>query len=244
MNIALIAALSETNQPEANFLRMQDWARKAKDAGADMALFGEAFLQGFEAMTFDYAHDIEKTFSLGSHIIARICAFARETGIALGFGWYENDHGAIYASYMLVSGEGQVLANYRRMSPGWKEPGAHADYRGGKHFLTVRYLGKTLALMLCGDFWEDHLLPAIVEMDVDADAFLWPVHCDYAVSDWEAGVREEYRERSQILEHPVLFINNYAKPVDRAKGGLYHWYLGKTVAALEMGEEGMLVVEV
>ena len=244
MKIALIAALSETNQPEANFQRMQDWATKAKAAGADLALFGEAFLQGFEALTFDYQQDIEKTFSSGSHIIARICAFARETGIALGLGYYENDHGAIYASYLLVSKEGQIMANYRRVSPGWKEPGAHADYREGKHFLTVRYLDKTLGLMLCGDFWEDHLLPAIVEMDLHADAFLWPVHCDYAVSDWENGIREEYRERSQILEHPVLFINNVAAPADRAKGGLYHWDLGRTVAALEMGEEGMLVVTV
>ena len=244
MKIALIAALSETNQPEANFRRMQDWARKAKAAGADLALFGEAYLQGFEAMCFDYQQDIEKTFSSGSRIIARICAFAKETGIALGFGWYENHHGAIHASYLLVSNEGVPMANYRRVSPGWKEPGAHADYREGKEFLSLHYKGKTLALMLCGDFWEDHLLPAIVEMDAHADAFLWPVHCDYAVSDWEAGVREEYRERTQILEHPVLFINNYAKPPDRAKGGLYHWHQGRTVAALEMGEEGMLVVTI
>ena len=244
MKIALIAALSETRQPEANFRRMQGWAKKAKAAGAELALFGEAYLQGFEAMCFDYQQDIEHCLSSGSQLIGKICAFAKEAGIALGFGYYENHHGAIHASYLLVSNEGVPMANYRRMSPGWKEPGAHADYREGKHFLTVRYQEKTLALMQCGDFWEDELLPAIVEMDADADAFLWPVHCDYAVSDWENGVREEYRERTQILEKPVLFINNVASPADRAKGGLYHWDLGRTVAAVEMGEEGMLVVAV
>lgn len=165
MNIALIAATSLTDQVEENLNTLFAKARAAKGQGADLALFGEAFLQGFEALTFEYESDIHKCLSLGSQAIARILAFCKQEGIALGVGYYENDHGAIYASYLLVGEEGQVLANYRRVSPGWKEPGAHADYREGKHFLSVRYKGRELAVIVCGDFWEDELLPQIIEMD-------------------------------------------------------------------------------
>lgn len=244
MKIALIAAVSRTDQVEENLNTLFENARKAKGQGADLALYGEAFLQGFEAMTFEYESDIHKCLSLGSRTIARVMAFCKAEGIALGLGYYENAHGAIYASYLLVGDLGQVLANYRRVSPGWKEPGAHADYREGKHFLSVRYKGKELALMLCGDFWEDELLPQILEMDDKADAFLWPVHCDYDVGSWQASEEAEYRKRSALLAAPVLFINNFTEEQDRAKGGLYHWHLGRTQARADMGQEAILLVEI
>ncbi len=244
MNIALIAATSLTDQVEENLNTLFAKARAAKGQGADLALFGEAFLQGFEALTFEYESDIHKCLSLGSQAIARILAFCKQEGIALGVGYYENDHGAIYASYLLVGEEGQVLANYRRVSPGWKEPGAHADYREGKHFLSVRYKGRELAVIVCGDFWEDELLPQIIEMDDRADAFLWPVHCDYDVGSWQASEEAEYEKRSQLLAAPVLFVNNYTEEPDRAKGGLYHWHQGHTIAKSDMGQEGILLVEI
>ncbi|NLX83850.1 MAG: carbon-nitrogen hydrolase family protein [Clostridiales bacterium] len=244
MKIALVAANSRVNQVEENLNTLFDAAREAKKQGAGLALLGEAFLQGFEAMTFDYKTDIHKCLGQGSQAIARILAFAKAEGIALGLGYYENDHGAIYASYLLVGDEGQVLANYRRVSPGWKEPGAHADYRCGTHFLSVNVQGKELALMLCGDFWEDGLLSQILEMDDRADAFLWPVHCDYDIAFWEASEEAEYRRRSELLAAPVLMINNYTAVPGCAKGGLYHWHLGGTLAKADMGREAMLIVEI
>ena len=244
MKIALVAALSQTKEKEQNFERLKKWAYEARAAGAQLALFGEAYLQGFEALTFDYQHDILQCESLHSQLLARICAFAKEAGIGLGLGYYELHKGAIYASYLLVSGQGQVMANYRRVSPGWKEPGAHADYREGDHFVSINYQGKELAVMVCGDFWEDALLAGLIQMDDRADAFLWPVHCDYIIKDWEDGEREAYCRRTEILQAPVLFINNYSNIEDRARGGLYHWHQGRTVAAKEMGSEDMLVVEV
>ena len=84
----------------------------------------------------------------------------------------------------------------------------------------------------------------IIDRDVETDLFLWPVHCDYPVSQWHETEGEAYRQRSQILSKPVLFVNNYVDPADRAKGGAYLWHLGRELDALPYGLPGLLHVEV
>ena len=243
MKIALVAGLSQANYPYKNFEEIKRWAKEAKKQGAELLLFGEAFLQGFQAMTFQYQDDIEKCLSRGSKLLAEIRQFAKEEGIGIGFGYYENDKGAIYSSYLVIGESGEPLVNYKRVSQGWKEPSACADYREGEVFKSFRYKGKELGLMVCGDFWEDHLLAQIIEMDAHIDAFLWPVHCDYDPAFWEESSNVEYQKRTEILEKPVLFINNYSSLEDGAKGGLYLWHQGKTLKEVPMGQEAMLLVE-
>lgn len=243
MKIALVAGLSLANDPEKNFEQIKKWAKEAKKHGAELLLFGEAFLQGFQAMSFQYKEDIEKCLSSGAKLLAEIRQFAKNEKIGIGFGYYENDKGAIYSSYLVIGESGEVLVNYKRVSQGWKESSACADYREGEVFKSFRYKGKELGLMVCGDFWEDHLLAQIIEMDAQVDAFLWPVHCDYDPVFWEESEKEEYRKRTEILEKPVLFINNYSSLEDEAKGGLYTWHQGKTLKEAPMGNETMLLVE-
>lgn len=244
MKLALVAALSQANRVDENLQQLKEQTIKAKKEEADLVLFGEAFLHGFQTMNFTYEEDIEKCFSDGSPVIAELRNFAKDKCIGIGFGYYENHRGAIYGSYMILDDQGEVLLNYRRVSKGWKEPQACADYREGKAFKSFRYQGKELGLMVCGDFWEDDLLSAIVNMDAVVDAFIWPVHCDYDVTFWEKEERQEYAKRTEILAQPVFFINNYSVNPEEAKGGLYHWQQGKTLASEEMGKEAMLLVEI
>lgn len=249
MKIALCPSLSQDLQFRENLQRLEDKATRASVLGADLALFGEAFLQGFDAMCWDYEKDIPNAYAMSSEEIALIRQIAREQKIAIGFGLIENHQGGIYSSYAVLDKNGETADLYRRVSTGWKEEKAYVnpDYREGKSFHSFELEGKRFASMICGDFWEDELIPQIVELDPEVDAFLWPVHCDYTTEDWEGGEFEAYEDRSAILAKPVFFVDNYRDPLlgidPRAHGRAYVWQQGKTLAKEPRDPEQLLIYE-
>jgi hypothetical protein len=116
-------------------------------------------------------------------------------------------------------------------------------YREGEAFCGFSIKGKTLGLMVCGDFYTDSLIKELQAMEDRVDAFLWPVHCDYPLEEWEGGILEEYREHSRMLQKPVLFVNNLHPEESRARGGAYQWHKGQTLAHCPAGKAGMVVVK-
>lgn len=244
MKLALCAEYSEDRRFEDNLKRLKRRVREAKMAGVELLFFGEAFLQGFGAMSFDYAEDIDLAFGIHGTEIAEVRAIAAEYRIGIGVGFYENYKGAIYSSYLVVDDRGNSFLHYRRRSKGWKMPHACADYREGTTFESGTFRGKRFGVMICGDFWEEHLLPDLIEMEDSVDFFVWPVHCDYFLDRWERTEKELYRERSAILGKSVLYCNNWKPEDEMAKGGAYHWHLGREIASLSPGEPGMLMIEI
>lgn len=240
MKLSASVQPSTLNKTEQNLTTLISEMKAARNRGVDLLLFGEAYLTGFEGMTFDYDSDIRKALAFDSVEIARIRNAARELDLAVGFGFHENDRGGIYSSYLVVGRHGEILCHYQRRSPGWKESYANADYREGRVFKTFQFDGKTFGVMVCGDFWEDRLLNDIAALDPEVDLFLWPVHTDYAVEDWNTEVEDDYREQTRILQKPVFYYNNYIEEKGRAKGGAYLWQMGKTLAQLPTGAPGYL----
>lgn len=229
MRLALAKALSEDNRISENKERLKKYMHEAKKEACDIIIFGEAYLQGFEAMTFDYKDDILKSLSLTSEEIAEIRQTAKKESIAVAFGYYENSKGAIYSSYLVIDKDGSVLTNYRRISEGWKELKArkNKDYREGKGFEIFKFMDKKISVMLCGDFFEDDILPKICDIDGDCDIIFWPVHCDYDEEDWTDTEEDEYRKRSEILDSYVIFVNNDRNDDKRVKKLTYVWKHGK-----------------
>ena len=225
-----------------NMAVMESAFPQAKESQADLLIFGEAFLQGFEAMTFDYKNDVQKAIFLKGVEITTIRTWAKKHDLAIGFGFFENQAGGIYSSYLVIDREGDVQGHYRRVSKGWKQSHACADYREGNQFTTFTLDGRSFTILLCGDFWEDDLLLPIIDRDEMTDYYLWPVHCDYPTEEWNRVSLEVYRQRTEILAKPVIFVNNFIEEEGRAKGGAYLWRQGKELTGLAYGEPGMLVV--
>lgn len=254
MKICLSTANLTLDDLSANTLALEKSMRTAKDGRADIVLHGEASLSGFEALNFDYRRDLDYTLALRSPEIVRMQKLAQEIGIAVGFGFYENEDGGFYSTYLIVDKNGEIIDLYHRCSPGWMIATANADYRVGKNFHSFKYMDKTFATLICGDLWEDNLLMSIIDLDPIVDAWLWPVHLDISIDDWNKENRDykdsknishfAYSHRSGILEKPVLMINNYIPKEGRAKGGLYHWHLGKEVASEAPGKPAQLFVEI
>lgn len=227
-----------------NLSTMHTAFMEARKQGTDLIVFGEAFLNGFDALNFNYMHDAMKALFIRGREITQIRSWACEYRMAVGFGFYENDKGNLFSSYLVIDHQGVIQGHYRRVSQGWRMKNTCYEYKEGQEFITFTLNQTSITILVCGDLWEDSLLMPIIDKDAVTDLFLWPVHCDYPVEQWHESVREEYRQRSQILAKPVLFVNNYIDQEDRAKGGAYLWHWGRELYALPYGEPGLLKVEV
>lgn len=253
MRIMLASPVLKLDDTGTNLEVIISTIKKAQDQKIDLVLFSEAALNGFEGLTFDYQEDLDRTLGLRGPEIAAIQKACRDTGVGAGFGFYQNEGGGFYDSYLIIDGEGELVDLYKRVSPTWKTPEANADYREGQGFKVFEFAGKKFATIICGDLWTDELISDIVDLDPQVDAFFWPVHCDFSLEDWYAenfDYQDEknlskyaYAHQSSILVKPVLFINTYVEDEGHAKGGLYVWEMGKTIAEHPMGEPGYLIYE-
>ena len=123
----------------------------------------------------DFACDRKIAISQENGIIEAISQKANELGIAVGFGYLELSDDKIYSSYLFIDKTGIILNNYRRISPGWKEPVAsEKHYREGEIFQTFSFMDKTFLLGLCGDFWYDENVKRANQLY--QDVVLWPVY--------------------------------------------------------------------
>lgn len=181
-------------------------------------LFGEGFLQGYNYPSFDYEEDIYKTISKSSKEIAELRRLSKDSGVALGFGYFDNVSGGIYNSYMVID-RGQVIFENSAVSRGWMKEGAHADYRQGQRLKSFVLDDKRFLPVLGSDFFMEELLIWLVEYDDRVDYFIW----------LDRSNLEEFIERSQILARQVLTLR---------RDGAYQLSLGKV---LSQSEEVLLV---
>ena len=81
MKIALASARTVDRDIAHNLSQLERYTKEAKAAGADLVCFGEAFLQGFNALSWQY--EIDKTIALttSSAEFAHIQSLTKKTGI-------------------------------------------------------------------------------------------------------------------------------------------------------------------
>ena len=211
---------------------------------ADVVLFGEAFLQGFSGIHFVAEHDITVSISREDRIIHEIAAMAKEHSIAVSFGFMEKDRDTFFSSQMTIDKNGQIIDLYRRVSPGWKEAFAGKEYCEGSGFHTFSFLGKRVAIGLCGDLWYEENISLLNELK--PDIVWWPVYTDYSSFEWNRTVKFEYAEQAGKIHAPVLSVNSVG--IDRtgapesARGGAALFEQGSIKEELSAGKEGVLIV--
>jgi N-carbamoylputrescine amidase len=164
MRIAL-AALGFINK-DINYNKMViiDTLNNLKNK-VDIVLFGEAFLQGFDSLSFDYGEDKYIPLSIYSNVIREIIEAAKENKIAVSFGFIENEDNKVYSSQLTIDSEGNIVNLYRRVSKGWKETYATEEYCEGSSFSSFSFMGKRIVVGLCGDLWYEENIKAIQELN-------------------------------------------------------------------------------
>lgn len=233
--IALASKPFINGDREANLQTMLASLTEAAALGADMLCFGEAFLQGFDGLCWDYAVDRDRAVGQTDETIKRLTEASAAAGVDLAFGYIERDGEALYSSYMALGGGG-MIHNYRRVSRGWKEYTRTDDhYREGEQIGLFDWRGLRLGVALCGDLWE---FPE--RFALGADALLWPVYCDYSIQEWMNGTMDEYALQCRAAAPVTLMINSICPPTGH--GGCAAFRAGKTELLLPPGREGLLLV--
>lgn len=237
MKIALAAARYRNNDIAFNVSQMKKYMAEAKSAGADIVCFGETFLQGFDALTWDFEKDKSIAVPTDSLVFDELKQATADLGIDLLFGYNELDGETIYSSAALLGG-GKMLYNYRRISRGWKEYSRTDDhYREGDIIETFEYRGLNCVIALCGDLWD-----APERFALGEDVLLWPVYICYTPAEWKGGEHYEYACQAVAAADNVLLVNSISDTND-SFGGCSWFDCGEIREHFEMGREGLLFVE-
>ncbi len=235
MRIGLVSYRCENRNTAFNLSQIE-LAMKRSMGKADLLCFGEAFLQGFDALSWDYETDKAMALELSSKSIGQLHSRTVQYGIALATGYIEKEQDRLYSSCVVVS-DGKIIHNYRRISKGWKEYSRTDNhYCEGTETGPFQLQGEKVMLALCGDLWEfpdrfrtEHLL-------------IWPVYVNYTTEEWNSGALDEYASQAALVGSDVLMIN----PIDHEPanhGGAFHFHNGQISAGIPFDQEGILIVE-
>lgn len=211
---------------------------------ADLLLFGEAALQGFESLTWAYAKDQAMTLSRSDDRFRVLRQAARDTQLAVCLGYFERDQDKVFSSQMFLGADGTVIENFRRVSPGWKEPEVDTHYREDAALRLFSYGGVRFCIGLCGDLWTD---PWPARMNrLSPDFVLWPVWCDYPSAEWNSKRKHDYARQAARCGRRVLLVNPYCLDREQdwaASGGSVYFEDGMIRAESAAGAPSLLILD-
>lgn len=243
MKIALSSAPVMNRNMEYNLQTMRN-VMAAVAGSADVIVFGEAVLQGFDSLSWTYEKDRLLAVSITDEPIQRMRNAARTHHVAVSFGFIEKTNTALYSSQIFIGADGNIVHVFRRVSPGWKcHWRTDGHYMEGERFSLFRYGGKSFAIGLCGDFWTEGRPEEMLALH--ADIVLWPVWCDYAPVQWNEKLKYEYAAQAALCGRQVLLVNPFcADPgaKDVAAGGAAFFCNGAIATELPAGTRGELLL--
>ena len=236
MRIGLAAYRCESGNTEFNLSQIERALEQTRGE-VDLICFGEAFLQGFDSLSWDFDTDEEAALDSSSEAFRRLRELSVKYGTAILTGYIERAEGRIYSSCAVIS-EGAVIANHRRVSPGWKELDVTDErYAEGTEAAGFDLDGQHFSLALCGDLWDEP------ELFKSGGTLIWPVFLSFELEDWDEWAFTEYAEHAAELCREALVVN----PMDPETGTHGTAFLlsgGKVKCRLPFDLEGTLIVEV
>ncbi|NMA00216.1 MAG: hypothetical protein GX924_04175 [Clostridiaceae bacterium] len=235
MNIGLAVYTSQNNDMAFNIGQMEKALEQARD-NIDLLCFGESFLQGFDALSWNADDDIEIAIAQNSDVIQHLCDLTLFYKTDLLFGYFEKDGNSLYSSCALLE-RGKLLHNYRRISTGWKVISKTDEhYREGTDTLEFSYRGMPCKIALCGDLWE------FPERFKTSGLLLWPVYVNFSLEEW-SNFEQEYADQAYLVANRTLMVNVLSdEPISH--GGAFDFGNGHIVEQFPYGKEGILVVTV
>lgn len=207
---------------------------RAAEGKLDLLCFGESFLQGFNAVTFCYEVDRKLAITRDSAVMQRLCELTRDTGVDLLLGYLEREGECLYSACALL-GDGRLLHNYRRMSQGWKLPGADEHYREGDSAEEFLCRGHRFQVALCGDLF------VFPERFRSEHTLLWPVYVDIEREEWPEA-EKDYALQAQKAARRTLMVNPLSEEPP-CHGGAFDFADGEIINRIPYDREEILTVE-
>ena len=151
--VAGLRMMPERWNKQANFVKIERFARQAASRGAQLVLTPESFLDGYVANEGQNQpfHSMEKYLMVGEPMdgpfMGKIRALARELHIHLLVGFAERRGEEMFNSVALFSPEGKLLTRYSKTHTGGVEP----HNRQGTEFSVMETPLARLGALICLD---------------------------------------------------------------------------------------------
>lgn len=236
MRIGLVSFVCKNSNISFNMTQIERAIREAQGK-ADLLCFGEAYLQGFDSLCWDYMIDKEMAVELDSENILELCRLSKKYGMALLTGYIEKDKECLYSSCLVIE-DGKLLCNYRRITKGWKEYlKTDTHYKEGNRTEKFTFHNHEIRIALCGDVWD------CPEKFKTKHLLIWPVYVNFTVDEWNRQEIDAYAKQASSVAKHVLMIN----PIDYEPanhGGAFYFCDGKVIDRLPFDQEGILIVDI
>ncbi|MBI4889791.1 MAG: carbon-nitrogen hydrolase family protein [Acidobacteria bacterium] len=150
--IAALRVTPERWDKEGNYRKLEQWARKAAEQGAQLVVTPEGFLEGYVVNTSANPGITEERYRavaepLDGAVMNRIRSLARELKIHLLVGFAESRDGRMFNSAVLFSPQGEALLHYSKSHNAHDEP---FNTVGAEFPVAQTGLG-TLGALICYD---------------------------------------------------------------------------------------------
>lgn len=236
MRIGLVSYRCKNKDIPFNLSQIES-AMRGTMGKADLLCFGEAYLQGFDSLCWDYDTDKEMGLEITSESIMQLVQWTKQYHIALLTGYIEKERERLYSSCIVLA-DGRIIHNYRRISKGWKEyRKTDEHYAEGDSVSEFRFLDKNITIALCGDLWE---FPERFRTD---DLLIWPVYVNFSTMEWEQQELANYAEQALLASKNVLMVN----PIDFHPinhGGAFYFKNGQIAERIPFDQEAVLIVNI
>lgn len=210
----------------------------------DLILFGESFLQGFDALTWNFEIDKNIALSKDSKLIKEIKKLCKKFNVSVSFGYFELFDSKIFSSQIVINKQGKIIFNYRRVSSGWRIKETDDHYQEGTSFSSFELDNKTFTVGLCGDLWNEDNVNIV--SNLSSDYLLWPVYTDFNYDKWNNVEKNEYAMQAKKFNKLTLYVNSYCLDGDDeiAKGGAAVFEDGKIINEIPSGKEDVLIIKI
>jgi nitrilase len=147
---------------DATISRLAEWVAKARDAGADLVVFGESFIPAFPLWNMLYApveqhafyrRLFENAVEIPGPQIQQLGAIARRHGVVLSVGVTEKgpvSMGAMWNTNLLFDADGRLLNRHRKLVPTWAEKLTWSNGDASNLRVERTALGR-LGALICGE---------------------------------------------------------------------------------------------
>lgn len=160
MKIALCQSPTTDGDIEGAFARIDRALGAATLAGADLAIFPELVLPGYNRP--DLHADLAQV--QGGEWEVRLAGLCRTAGCGLAIGWAERDGDVIYNSASCFDANGRKVAHYRKIQ--LFGPMENSVFQPGDAYTVFDYGGVKAALLICYDVEFAHHVSALAAQGI------------------------------------------------------------------------------
>lgn len=237
MRIALTSKEVSSNNIGKNIETIIATMSEAKELGAEIVFFGEAFLQSPDAIKGDIEFDKRMAVSVYSEPINRICRESRKLNIDVMLGYYEKDRERLSSSFIIIE-RGEVIYDYKRLTNGWKKnQKLDKHYYDGQVIEVIEYRHKRCMIALSDDLVS---LPALYNRN--EEIIFWPSYIEGSIEDTKKKFNNEYVELSANFNLDILIVNTISS--GKSYGGAYRYKNGDIIDYIEPGKDGIVIANV